>query len=152
LLNELTLLAEALINRPALLLFLISAILGIIAWRKPRFITWLMAGVSVTLFVFCLCTVEVSSWIPEILQCLFIWLMVLYHRFGDLRKERFVAAYIVAGIGLGRYYFLLAGWTAAVAALEAVIFILAGTFLRQRPYVFVGLLQGAGLALALLYH
>jgi hypothetical protein len=129
-------------DHPMVILFLVWLIATAIAVSFQKFWTWVMAGGIGAVFI----TTRMAMWeiwlVPEGVQLFFLLLMVLYHHYGDPRKERYTSAFIVAGLALGRLIADPGWWQGCVVGIETIGLLAAGWWLRQPGYLSIGALQG----------
>ncbi|MBX7247285.1 MAG: hypothetical protein K1X53_17455 [Candidatus Sumerlaeaceae bacterium] len=132
-------------SQPTVALLIVTIVFVVLAWRKRTFITWLFAGLSMILLGFAVSTESLLSWSPEIAQCVFAWLVILSHRFGDSGRNRYTAATAMIIFALGRFMYEPVIWTGTVMITEAVALMILGYKVRERAYIILGLLQLAAI-------
>ena len=118
------------------------ALLVVIAWNFRNIHIWQIVTVYSIIMFFYLLPVKLIYWIPESIGCFFVMSIFFYHFFGDPRKEKFVAAFIVICFALGRYFYEASFWSVGIVVCECFVFIAAGYILKQKGYKIIGGLQG----------
>ncbi len=129
-------------NNPIIIWGLIGAGLLALSVKFPNIYTWFVFGIYTLIVIFLKLDIEHVAYIPEAVQVGFLFLMLLYHKFGDKENNRYVAATCVVLVGLGRYFFAPELWKGLVVTVEVLGFLGAGIWFKQRGYVVLGFLQG----------
>lgn len=124
----------------AFLWILLWVVLLALSVRFRKFAMWFVFATYSIVYAFGFLP-NPGDFIFEILQCLFAVLLVLFHIFGDPKKQRYAAALFMAVLGVGRFLHDPVLWKLLVVGIEAVALVSAGLMLREAAYVVVGLLQ-----------
>lgn len=111
------------------------------AWRWKNLFTWMLAGLFWIVFGLAALPGAFMSWIFEGAQIACAWLIVCYLRFGDPRKERWVAAALMVGIGFARYLVVRDYATLGMAAAEGAALLMLGWWRRDGGLGAIGTAQ-----------